>query len=167
MRRILRDILIIAATVSIIWFVYVRYGDVIFLTLFGEQPATMYVRSTPIAVSIADEQQERVQGLSGVEALGEFEGKLFVFPEEDYYSMWMKDMLIPIDIVWINNEMEIVHIENNVLPSTFPNSFVSDEPARFVLEVNAFFMDSEQIKEGDTVTLPPSALPADLIEVLQ
>lgn len=129
----------------------------------GEQLQRMYVEATPIAVSVADDPEEQRQGLSGVPGLGEHEGMLFVFPAEDYYGMWMRDMLFSLDILWINNEGRIVHIEENVSPDTYPESFVSDEPARFVLEVNAYFAKNANIAVGDEITLPPSAIPADLL----
>lgn len=167
MKRIILDVFVLVVIVGTIIYVYQNYGDRILVALFGEQPRTMYVESTPIAVTIADNDEERRQGLSGVESLGEFEGMLFVFPEEDRYGMWMKDMRFPLDMIWINNESRIVHIEENVKPESYPDTFVSDEPARFVLEANAFFADRANVTEGDEVSLPPSALPPDLIHILE
>ena len=167
MKKIFLDVFIIAVIVATAMFVYQTYGTQIIEFFFGEQPATMFVESTPISVTVADEYEEGVQGLSGVESLREFEGKLFVFPEEDLHGIWMKDMLMPLDIIWINNEFKIVHIEENVSPDTYPDSFEPEEPARFVLEVNAFFARNANVEVGDVVTVPASALPLDLIEILQ
>ena len=69
-------------------------------------------------------------------------------------------------MIWINNEARIVHIEENVSPTTFPESFVSDEPARFVLETRAFFAKDSNVVVGDEVDLPVAAIPRDLIEIL-
>ncbi|MDA8596893.1 DUF192 domain-containing protein [Candidatus Pacebacteria bacterium] len=167
MKKIFVDLIVIGVIVLTGMFVYQTYGEEIHHHLFGEQPATMYLGSTPIMVSVADEPAELRQGLSGVDSLKEFEGKLFIFPEEDFYGMWMKDMLFAIDIFWINNDMTIVHIEENVSPDTYPDTFTSTEPARFVLETNAFFASNGNITVGDKVVLPPSALPSDLIDILQ
>lgn len=167
MRKILIDILVVAVIVVTVVYVYQNYRDDISTALFGELPSTMYVESTPIEVRIADEPAEQTLGLSGTEELGEFEGMLFVFSKEDHYGMWMKDMRFPIDILWINNDMRVVHIEQNVSPDTFPETFTSEDPARFVLEVNAFFAENNNIAIGDKVTVPPSALPTDLIHILQ
>ena len=167
LKKIFLDVFIVFIVVITVIFVYRTYWLDIKNLLFGEQLSTMYVRSVPLAVSVADNSLEYQQGLSGVKDLGDFEGKLFVFPKEGYYSMWMKDMLFPIDIIWINDGLKVVHTEENVTPDTFPDSFTSDEPARFVLEVNAFFVESEKIQEGDDVIVPPSALPGDLVEILQ
>lgn len=167
MRKIIIDVLILIVAVATIIYIYVAYGERISIFIFGEQQGIMYVESTPISVSIADEHAERVQGLSGVASLDELEGMLFVFDSEDYYGIWMKDMLMPLDVIWINNDLEIVHIEENLTSDTYPESFTSNEPARFVLEVNAFFARNANVVVGDEVALPASALPFDLIEMLQ
>ena len=167
LKKVLFDTLVIFVVIATIIFVYRVYWPEIRDFIFGEQPSTMYIRSVPVSVTIADEPHEQEQGLSGVRELGEFEGKLFVFNKEGYYSMWMKDMYIPIDIIWINNDLKVVHIEKNVTPKTYPKTFTSDEPARFVLEVNAFFVESERIQKGDDVIIPSSVLPYELIKVLQ
>lgn len=167
MKKILLDLLVICTIALTALFVYRTYGDAIQNFVFDTQSSTMYVRSVPINVTIADEEHEHAQGLSGVEKLDQFEGKLFIFPDEAYYSMWMKDMLFPIDILWINNDLKVVHIEENVTPETFPESFSSNVPARFVLELNAFFVETEKIQVGDKVLIPPKSLPKDLVEILQ
>lgn len=167
MRKIIFDVIILLVVVTTVIYVYRTFGEQIVIFIFGEQQGTMYLEGTPFAVSIADEPDELVQGLSGTPSLGEFEGKLFIFPKEDYYAMWMKDMLFSLDIIWINNDLKIVHIEENVSPETYPDSFVSDTPARFVLEVNAFAAKNANVMVGDSVTLPPSAIPVDLIDILQ
>lgn len=163
MRKVLHDITIIAVAVATVWYVYVTYGEQISLFLFGETDQTIYIDDLAISVSIADEPEEWQQGLSGVTELRELEGKLFIFPQEDRYSMWMRDMNLSLDIIWINDVFEIVHIEERVSPDTFPESFVSAEPARFVLEVNAFFTETFKLQVGDRVTLPPSIIPPDIV----
>lgn len=167
MRRILLDVFILFVIVATVLFVYRTYGDMIISHIFGNVPGTMYLESTPISVMIADEPEEHRVGLSGRESLGEFEGMLFIFPEENFYNMWMKDMLFPIDIIWIDNSYTVVHIKKNATPESYPDTFVSPVPARFVLEVNAFVTENENIAVGDKVTLPPRAVPWDLIELVE
>ena len=50
------------------------------------------------------------------ESLNENSGMLFIFPKEDFHNFWMKNTLIPLDIIWINSAKEIVFIENNAQP---------------------------------------------------
>jgi len=167
MKKILFDILVLAVIVSTVVYVYQTYREEVVTHFFGDQPTTLYVGTIPIAVSVADDDLERQQGLSGVEQMGEFAGKLFIFEREDYHGIWMKDMLFPLDIIWLNNEQEVVHIEKNVSPDTYPDSFVPSVPARFVIEVNAFFTQNQGILVGNKVDIPASVLPPDLNPLLQ
>jgi uncharacterized membrane protein (UPF0127 family) len=80
--------------------------------------------------------------------------KLFVFGVPGNHSIWMKDMNYPLDILWVAEEGEIVHIEENVSPDSFPESFSSPTPAWFVVEANAGFVASNTIAIGDEVVLP-------------
>lgn len=167
LRRLFTDIVILLTAVVLIIYLYQNYWDDLSVYLFGEQENTIFLNDVSLTVTIADESEERVLGLSGVESLGPTEGKLFIFDQEDYYGIWMKDMLFPIDILWVNNDMTIVHIEENVTPDTFPASYRPVEPARFVIETNAFFSDTYKISVGDKVTIPAPDLPEDLKERLQ
>ena len=167
MWHIVRDLIIIIAIAVTILFVYRVYGGALISYFFGGVEGTMYLEGTPIVVTVADEPEEHRLGLSGVSSLGEFEGKLFVFSKEGFYHMWMKDMLIPIDIIWIDNKYQVVHIERNVKPDTYPKTFVSPVPARFVVEVNAYVTDNVSLAVGDKVTLPSHAVPWDLVRLTE
>lgn len=162
LRKIIIDVLIAVAFFATIFYLYDTYGQRVMVALFGESMQTIYIEETAVTVSIADTLLERQQGLSGVTELDPLQGKLFVFDEEGYYGMWMKDMLMPLDIIWINNDMTVVHVEKNLEPETYPTAFTSSEPARFVLEVNAFFADTFSVNIGDKVRMAPDNLPQDL-----
>lgn len=95
-----------------------------------------------IHAEVVDTPASRSQGLSGRTSLGEKEGMLFVFDTSGKYGFWMKDMLFPIDMVWINQEGYIVHVEHNVSPSTYavtnpPQVFMNEPDALYVLELSA------------------------------
>lgn len=162
MSRIILDIIIMAVVATVVWYGYTTYGEKMFYSLFGNKTETIYIESMSLRVVVADSAEERVVGLSGVKELPELEGKLFIFDREGDYGMWMKDMLIPLDIIWIDNNFKIVHIAHNVKPDTYPQVFRSPTAARFVLEVNAFFAESFKLKVGDNVTIPAGSLPTDL-----
>src|SRR3989344_2846222 len=70
-------------------------------------------------VRVAKAHGERERGLSGTPALAPTEGMLFEFPTNALHSIWMKDMLIPIDIVWLSDEFLVVDIRENVSPDSF------------------------------------------------
>ncbi len=166
--KILFDIVIIIVIASTSLFLYKEYWDDAKRALFGDEPVyTIYLGSKALEVTVADDSQERIQGLSGVTSLRDFEGKLFVFDTDDTYGIWMKDMLFPLDIIWIDKNLEVVYIEENVYPDTYPQVFTPTTEARFVLEVHAKFVSSVQVKVGDRLLLPPGILPSDIQKQLQ
>jgi uncharacterized membrane protein (UPF0127 family) len=66
----------------------------------------------------------------------------------------MKDMNYALDIIWAAEGGEIVHIEEDVSPESFPTAFASPKPAWFVIEANAGFVERHQIEIGDDVVIP-------------
>jgi len=70
------------------------------------------------------------------------------------HSIWMKDMNYAIDILWVAQEGNIVHIEENVSPDTFPTSFSSPTPAWYVVEATAGFVSTHGIELGDELVVP-------------
>lgn len=111
------------------------------------------IRDSCVTATIADTSAARTKGLMGRQALASDEGMFFVFPEEDAYAFWMKNMRFPIDIIWINNEFKVVDMDTGVEPcgSQSCQSFVPQAKARYVLEVNAGFAKRHRIMVGDAV----------------
>ena len=62
---------------------------------------------------------------------------LFVFPDNDQHGIWMKDMKFPIDIIWISENYNIVHVKKDATPESYPTVFKNSKPARYVLELPA------------------------------
>tara|TARA_B100000508_G_C11446752_1_gene271789 strand:+ start:143 stop:700 length:558 start_codon:yes stop_codon:yes gene_type:complete len=127
----------------------------------GEDWRTIYPFTVPMVVggvvveaSVADTMSSRIKGLSGTPFLPDHMVKLFAFGVPGSHSIWMKDMNYALDIIWFDEEGTIVHIEEDVSPDTFPESFSSPEPAWFVIEANAGFVASNTIAVGDEVILP-------------
>ena len=100
-------------------------------------------------VQIADTAQKRAQGLMYRENLKQDKGMLFVFEKEGFHSFWMKNTLISLDIIWINQNKEVVHAERNVLPckEDLCPKYRPSQKALYVLEVNP----ESNIKIGDKV----------------
>ncbi len=166
--RFLIDIVVIVTLTVVGFFLYQEYWDDLKESWVAYQSEnTIYVGSVAIAVTVADDETERIQGLSGVASLRDLQGKLFIFDGDSRWGIWMKDMLIPIDILWIDKNLQVVHIEENITPETYPAVFTSQTDARFVLEMNAHFVSSLKIKVGDRLTLPANLLPKDIKKDLQ
>jgi uncharacterized membrane protein (UPF0127 family) len=80
---------------------------------------------------------ELERGLGNRDSLSADKGMLFVFPDQQVRCFWMKEMLIDIDIVWLDAGRKIVAKELDVSPDTYPQNFCPGAPAKYVIEVNA------------------------------
>jgi hypothetical protein len=114
----------------------------------------MSIGSVEVNASVAKTWPQRITGLSDTPYLPEEVVKLFIFDSSAFHSIWMKDMNYAIDIIWVNEDSEIVYIKNDATPESYPESFVSDKPAKYVIETAAGFAAKNEIRVGDTVTLP-------------
>jgi len=128
-------------------------------TIFETPLQTLSLGSTVIEVAVADNQQTRRQGLSQLSKLPPEHGLFFVFPESGTHGIWMKDMEFPIDIIWMNEQLQVVDIHKNISPDTYPESFHPQVPARFALEVEAGFSIKYDVKVGSTCTFKTSQTP--------
>lgn len=115
----------------------------------------MEIAEQTVVASVAQTWAERIQGLSDTPYLPDHVVKLFIFDNSSYHSIWMKDMNYSIDIIWVDEDKTIVHIEENVSPDTYPDeSFTTDVPAKYVIETVAGFVGDNDVEIGDIVTLP-------------
>jgi uncharacterized membrane protein (UPF0127 family) len=114
---------------------------------------TMTLDGLTLNIAVADTESLRERGLGGVRGLSDDEGMLFVFPEDGIYSFWMKDMLFPIDMLWLDAQGSVVYIENSISPNTYPKAFTPDSPARYVLELRAGFSEQHDIRIGSKASL--------------
>lgn len=103
---------------------------------------TIEIGNKKYKVQEARTEEEKEKGLQGVTELPEDEGMLFYFDPPEDVSMWMKDTLIPLDIVFINDDEEVVYVGEGV-PNTETQMTVQN--VAYVLEVN----NGSGIQEGD------------------
>jgi uncharacterized membrane protein (UPF0127 family) len=103
-----------------------------------------------IDIEIADNDYERQLGLMNRQSMEEMQGMLFIFPQQQYQSFWMRNTLFSLDMLFINSNKEIVTIHKNTTPLS-EQSYPSSAPAIYVLEVNAGFCDRHNIKLGDKI----------------
>lgn len=87
-------------------------------------------------IYVAVDRRQQQRGLMFVRDLPEWTGMLFVYPDEDYRSMWMRNTYIPLDMVFARRDGSITNIASDTVPLS-EKSVVSSEPATFVLELNA------------------------------
>ncbi len=106
-----------------------------------------------IVADLALTEAEQTQGLSGRESLAPNEGMLFLFEKPARYSFWMKDMLFPLDIIWLDEGGRVVFIKKNMPPSTDPEVLTPTNAALYVLEVPAGTADINHIDIGSHMTV--------------
>ena len=145
MRRYFSIVLTAVVVIGVTWF-FVFYDS------HAMARIPLKINDVEIRVEVARTEEERSVGLGGRESLGKNKGMLFVFDKESFYVFWMKDMLFPIDIIWINRDKKIVDVITNLQMETYPDfKYINDFFAQYVLEVNAGFFDAHDWKVGDTV----------------
>lgn len=115
--------------------------------------AEIVIAGERLDVSIADTQMLQAKGLSGRRSLKPNEGMLFIFPAPGFYGFWMKDMKIPIDIIWIDAERMVVDMWENATPDSYPKVYTPRIEAKYVLEVEAGFSSKFLLKRGDVLEL--------------
>lgn len=102
---------------------------------------------------VADTDAERQQGLSGVASLKPDGGLIMKFDSDGTWGIWMKDMEIPIDIVWLDKDKKVVYIVKNAQPSTSTDViYTPKEPARYVVELPIGSVDKAGLKKGTVAT---------------
>jgi hypothetical protein len=105
---------------------------------------------TTIDIEIARSEPERELGLMYREKMAENQGMLFIFDGLEPRSFWMKNTLISLDIIFVNDKDQIVTIHRNTTPLS-ERSYTSTGPAKYVIEVNAGFTDRHKILVGDRI----------------
>lgn len=116
-------------------------------------PAKVIFSEKVFYVEVADNEYLLEKGLSNHVPLEPDEGMFFVFEKVGNHGFWMKDMLFPIDIVWFDENLKVIHIEKSVSPKSYPKVFVPDRPAKYVLEVAEGQVSESNIKIGDTIKI--------------
>lgn len=101
-------------------------------------------------VSIADTEEKQAEGLMHWTELAQDAGMLFVFADDAERSFWMKNTLIPLDIIFIRVDGKIHHIHENAIPEDL-TSISSQGPVSAVLEINGGLAEKLGIKPGDIV----------------
>jgi uncharacterized membrane protein (UPF0127 family) len=98
---------------------------------------------------VAKTDPARIQGLSGVTSLSPNQALLMVFPRSSQWQIWMKDMKIPLDIVWLNQDHTVVYIVQDATPQDSTKViFTPTSNAQYVIELPAGSVVSQSIKLG-------------------
>lgn len=114
-------------------------------------PTQVCLRGTCLAVEVADTEEERSRGLQNRSSLPEGEGMLFIFPSESIYRFWMKETLISLDMIWLDDQRKIIGIASDVPPCQQDPcpQYGPEQMSLYVLEANAGYADRLGLQIGD------------------
>jgi uncharacterized membrane protein (UPF0127 family) len=103
---------------------------------------------------LAVSSEERSRGLMFREHLDPDKGMLFIYKDEGVHYFWMKNTLIPLDMIWINGNREVISISKDVQPCEISQCPLigSEQKVQYVLELNAGSSDKIGLAIGDKVT---------------
>ena len=115
---------------------------------------TPVLDTNPISFEVVTTEADKEKGLGGRTNVPPDYAMLFVFTIDGRYGFWMKDTLVPIDIIWLSDTGTIIHLEQSVQPSTYPHVFYPETPARYVIETRAGQAQARGWSVGSHVQLP-------------
>jgi len=115
--------------------------------------STLTLGRFTVHAEVVQDEASRSRGLGGRTTLAPDSGMLFIFDSSDLWGIWMKDMKISIDVLWLNESGKIVSVEENMLPETYPKIFFPTTRSRYVLELpqGTFRMTGASL--GDSIDL--------------
>lgn len=144
-----------------ILFLAICIAVLVFLLFYSTKSEVCFSNNC-FKVELAKTNTERETGLMNRKELANDSGMLFIFEKEEIYPFWMKNTLIPLDIIWIKEgpsagSGQVVFIKENAQPCglgdcPFINPGIS---AKYVLEINSGEVKNFNIKIGDLIQISP------------
>lgn len=134
------------AAVLILFFVALGLGK------FQQQKfVAVNIGNGTVNAGVADTQPKQIRGLMFRESLPENGGMLFVFPGEGRYGMWMMNVSIPLDIIWLDKDKKVIYIKEAAQPCgalAICPSYSPESDAKYVLETNSGYAKRHKIDLG-------------------
>lgn len=125
----------------------------LFLLLSCTQPSVIFDNGAEFVVEIAETPEQHARGLMFRSSMPENHGMLFIFDDVVPRTFWMKNTLIPLDMVFLDENMVVVDIKSNVPPcENDPCPTYTSIPAMYVFEINAGLAEKNNIYVGSRIT---------------
>lgn len=131
------------------------YILIIFALLFtgcgSKERKKVYFKDTSFIVEVARTKQEQERGLMFRKYLPLNSGMFFIYESEDIRPFYMKNMYIPLDIIWMNKNKQVVFMKKNAKPANgdYYETIRPTEASMYVIELNAGTIDKIGLKTGD------------------
>lgn len=124
------------------------------------RPRATFPNGRAFRLELARTPEERARGYMFREKVGREEGMLFLFDRTDFHPFWMKNCRVPLDLIWLDEEFRVVHLELEVPPCSAdpcPGYFPMSK-ARYALEVRSGMAGKSGLRIGDPIRvegIPP------------
>lgn len=145
-----------ALIVIVLILAFAKFNGANLFSGFGGSKSNVTINNHKYSVEIANDDKSRQIGLSGRKSLDDNKGMLFIFDKKDKYSFWMKNTLIPLDMIFINDN-KIVYIVKNAKPEKDTSGqlpiYTTPTEANYVLEVKGGQSDKNKFSAGDRVDI--------------
>lgn len=130
-------------------------GDAAVLRGEAKRPVAIAPNGHRFVLEIAATREQRAYGYMRRSRVDRGEGMLFIFPESDFYSFWMKNCLVPLDILWLGDDLSVVYLEHDVPPCVKDPcpGYPSMSKARYVLEIRAGMAKKSGLRAGGRIHL--------------
>lgn len=153
--KMLFPILLLLIIIILAVCVFFNYARILFAPKGAA--GSVCFNSSCFKVQIAKTSAERERGLMYVKELDKNKGMLFIFDKEGIYPFWMKNTLIPLDIIWADSNNKVIFISQNVQPckTLICPTINPSVKAKHVLEVNAGIVSQKGLKIGDKLIINP------------
>lgn len=112
------------------------------------QATTVRIGDGVFKARIAATDEQRTKGLGGVKKLADNEAMLFVYAKSQAVRIWMKDMHIPIDAIWLDDEKRVIHIATALQPESYPQTYGPTSPARYIIEFPEGTVERKAVRMG-------------------
>jgi uncharacterized protein len=122
---------------------------------FKNNDGVLKIAGKYVGVEYASTPEKRQRGLMFREKMETDHGMFFTFDKMGYYGFWMKNTLIPLDILWIDENLYVVDIKTNfaACASDPCETYTPKYPAKYVLELNSGWVINNQVKIGDQIEI--------------
>ncbi len=123
------------------------------LLLSCTQSSIIFDNGAEFIVEYARTPEEHMRGLMFRSSMPENHGMLFVFTDKEPRTFWMKNTLIPLDMVFLDENMAVVEVKSNIPPCNIePCPTYTSIPAQYVFEINAGLAEKNNIVAGSKIT---------------
>lgn len=133
---------------KILWAIVIGVVLVVLVYTGYKKAYPLHTPNKNYKVIVSNTEAMRTKGLSGKTELQKNTVMLFVFEKPDYYGIWMKDMQFPIDIVYLNEQYEVISYYDHIVPETYPTIFYPEKLATYILEMNAGEREKSGLDKG-------------------